>query len=196
MSQEVFDRSIEVLKEIKQEMVGLNHYGESLLHHKLIPFCNQLMENGIKPFLYTNGDVLTDNLIKQVATIDWHVFVISGHMDEVERHVLYQKCLEVGVKNINIQETLTKENTLDLAGQLPHGGVFKDSLPIVDPQHHCKFLVDDNGVILWNGDVTVCCVDYDGLGIYGNIMDPNIISIEAPAFKLCDTCPGHPGNIV
>ena len=35
----------------------------------------------------------------------------------------------------------------------------------------CPF-IDKNGVILWNGDVTVCCYDHDGRFSFGNINDP------------------------
>ena len=35
----------------------------------------------------------------------------------------------------------------------------------------CPF-IDKNGVILWNGDITVCCYDHDGKFSFGNINDP------------------------
>ena len=30
---------------------------------------------------------------------------------------------------------------------------------------------DKNGVILWNGDVTVCCYDHDGKHVFGNVSE-------------------------
>ena len=30
---------------------------------------------------------------------------------------------------------------------------------------------DKNGVILWNGDITVCCYDYDGKHVFGNVSE-------------------------
>ena len=50
--------------------------------------------------------------------------------------------------------------------------------------------------LIWNGDLVPCCVDYEGHGVFGNIMDANVLELKTPAFSLCDTCPGHPGNVV
>jgi MoaA/NifB/PqqE/SkfB family radical SAM enzyme len=34
-----------------------------------------------------------------------------------------------------------------------------------------------SGVILWNGDITVCCFDHNGLQVYGNVLEEDFMKI-------------------
>ena len=195
MTQATFSRCVDVLQELGQDEVGINHYGESTMHPKYVEFIRQLNDKGIKPFIYTNGDFLTDELIAELATCKLKFLIISGHMLMEERVALWEKCQVAGIAESYYQVTLTEQNTLSLAGQRLVG-VDAGETPLIDPQNHCRFLVEEMAVVLVNGDLTPCCVDYDGKGVFGSIFNFDVAKQKTPAFSLCDTCPGHPGNVV
>ncbi len=63
-----------------------------------------------------------------------------------------------------------------------------------------------NGTILWNGDITTCCYDYDGENVFGNILnEPDILKSDKMAkireriskrdFPLCKRCQQTDFNI-
>jgi len=196
MSLEVFDRCMWVLNQLGQDSVGLHHYGESTIHPDYVGRVRRANAAGVKPFIYTNGDLLTDELIAELAKCQLSSLTISGHMPRGPRQALWKKCVDAGISPAYWQVDMELENTIGLAGQVegPMQDIGKE--PLKDPEKHCRFLVEEQAIVLWNGDLVPCCVDYDGVGVFGNIMDEKVLELKTPAFKLCDTCPGHPGNVV
>lgn len=188
-------RCIEILKQIDQKTVGIHHFGESLMHPELIRFIEILNENEINPYLYTNGDFLTDERIEQLGKVRLDNLVISGHAPKERRIKLWEKTSAVGIKSY--WQTTVKEQAINMAGQLPIDyAVDKDLPPLSDPMTQCRFLVEQWACVLWNGDLVACCIDYEGLSIFGNIHDPEAISLKPVATSICDKCPGHPGNVI
>ena len=99
MTQETFDRCKWVLQHTGQKMVGMHHFGESIINPNLLSFAQQLNEMDIQPFLNTNGDLLTDDLISKLAGVRFHALTISGHMELSQRIELWQKCVNAGIAN-------------------------------------------------------------------------------------------------
>lgn len=192
----VIERVVEVMKLIGQtDPIGLQHYGESTLHPRLVEFIQYFNDNGISPFLYTNGDFLTDHLIERLSTTSLHTLVISGHIEMSKRYELYQKCKSKGI-NAYWQVTLEGCDQLtSLGGQIIVDHPTANSLPpLKDPAKNCGFLRDQKAIVLWNGDLVPCCFDYDGVGSFGSIFDSNVVDLVATPFKTCSTCPGHTGE--
>ena len=188
----LIDRCIEVMQQLGQTSVGLNHYGESLLHPKLIEYIARFNAGGITPFLYTNGDLLTDDLIDQLATVRIDPLVISFHMEREKRIALWYKCKD---RFPSFWQPEDSSSFINLAGQIPIEFAPDGGPPLTDPARQCMFITQKRGIVLWNGDITVCCPDYEGYGVFASIYDDNILDIDPVPFSLCKTCPGHPGNV-
>ena len=107
------------------------------------------------------------------------------------------KCFNKGTKagmKIYWQENIAdKKEYCNIANQIDlknHPDTKKKIL--TDPMTQCKFLREEQGVILWNGDLVPCCYDYDGIGVYGNVLDPDFsLDIVPKVFRICKQCPGH-----
>ena len=195
MELQVVERCIDVLLNLGQMTdVGLNHYGESLLHPGFIFILRMMNDKGINPWLYTNGDSLSDHLIESISKLKLSTLVISAHIAKVKRMELYRRCVEAGI-NTFWQEDYTPNNLLSIANQVGEGCDSKNPI-LEDPTNHCKFLRDQCAIVLSNGDLVPCCCDYDGKGVFGNIMDKDAINLNPKEFILCKQCPGHPTNIV
>lgn len=195
MELRVIERCIEVMLELGQTTdVGLNHYGESLMHPGFLFILNMMNAKGITPWLYTNGDYLTDHMIERIAKAKLSHLVISGHIIRARRVEVHNKCVKVGI-NAFYQDDFNAENILSIANQV-EGGCDRGNPPLTDPMNHCKFLKEQCAIVLANGDLAPCCCDYDGKGVFGNIMDVDAINLNPKEFSICKQCPGHPGNVV
>lgn len=195
VSEDLVLRCIDLLKQLNQKSVGLHHFGESLMHPELIRFIKIFNEHGIEPYIYTNGDFLSDERIAALAQVKLEYLVISGHAPQERRIKLFQKCSEAGI--ISYWQTTVKDVAINMAGQIPIDYASdKDKPPLTDPASQCKYLSEEWCCILWNGDMVACCIDYEGISIFGNIMDPNAINMRPIVTSICDKCPGHPGNVV
>jgi hypothetical protein len=194
----LIERCVEVMKEIGQTKdFGLHHFGESTMHPKLIEFIKYFNDNGMTPFLNTNGDFLTDELIAKLATVKLNPLIISGHIEYEKRVVLWQKCTDAGIPTWYHLDMLDAPTLTNLGGQIELNNKESDvlKLPILtDPMTQCGFLRKEMGIVLWNGDLTVCCFDYEGHGKFGSIYDPNVAELKPQIFSTCATCPGHPGQ--
>ena len=185
-------RCVEVLKLIKQtDQVGLHHFGESLLHPRLIEFIKYFNENGITPFLNTNGDFLTDDMIDTLSKVKLSSLMISLHLPQNRRIELWRKCTDKGIKSW--WQTNEMGGMTNLGGQISVEGV-PIGTPLSDPMTQCGFLREQRAIVLWNGDLVPCCFDFDGKGIFGSIFDTNAAELVPKIFNVCKTCSGHPGG--
>ena len=196
MSDETVDRCIEVLHQLGQGHIGLNHFGESLIHPKFVDICNKLNSENIKPWVYTNSDLINNEMIDKLLEINFESFVLSGHRDQNELIDLWQKMVNKGFKNVWWQRPV-KDQAASLAGQvvLPYSSDIGQE-PLVDPELHCRFLRDEEYIVLWDGKLATCCFDYDDKTVFGTIYDENCTNLVAKASDMCKGCPGHPENVV
>jgi hypothetical protein len=190
MSPIILRKCIQILNTLGQFTIAIHHYGESFLHQSYIEYIDALNMHGIKPSIYTNGDFLTDAMIEKLSTRQIAELIISAHRPQESRIELWQKCSEKGIKSY-WQQDIT--DPLDLAGQVETA----NKLPLLqNPAKQCKFLVEERCCVLWNGDLVPCCYDYEGIGIFGNIMDDNVMKLKPFANRLCASCSGHPGSVL
>ena len=201
MSFDTLKRVVEVLHQIGQtEWLGLHHFGESTLHPQLVDFIGYLNENNVLPFLNTNGDILTDDLIERLSTVKLQLLTISGHIEMAKREILWQKCTAKGIVTQYHYDMVDNPYITNLGGQidLPEGNKVGNTVitapPLTDPMVQCGFLRKELGIVLWNGDLTACCFDYEGHGKFGSVFDENAAELVPHVFSTCATCPGHPGE--
>jgi hypothetical protein len=193
MTIETFQRCIYWLKKWGQKDVGLNHYGESLLHPKLTEFLYLCNKEFIFPWLYTNGDLLDGRMIQKLSVFTFKSLIISGHIPREKRQELYWKCTAAGITCF-WQVDLKPEGLSNLAGQVPFEAGDAKKPPLKDPINQCRFLKEEKFIVLWNGDIVACCFEYDGKDILGHINDATLP--ESRVISLCATCPGHPSNTI
>ena len=194
MSAVTFERCVDVLLKLGQKSVGINHYGESLMNNNLVPWIERMNEAGIVPWLYTNGDLLDDDMIQSLASVRLGHLTVSGHMPKPQRQNIVSRCVDAGINAI-CQIDLNDDNTLDLAGQMRDEDDISEILPLLRPQDSCGFLKNEKAVVLWDGRLVPCCFDFDAVMPFGNINDAFALECMPSVGKLCATCTGHPSNI-
>lgn len=186
-------RCFGIARELGQVFLTLNHYGESLLHPDFINIVFLANHWGIDPIIYTNGDFLNDDLMGKLGKYRIASMVISGHGNLEYRKFLVAKAKEFGINAFFQVDVAT--NAINLAGQVKNEqAVDNDKPAISDPMNQCSFLRDQTPIVLWDGSLVPCCMDFDGKGTFANIFDENILTRFAGVFDLCHTCPGHPGG--
>lgn len=195
MSMETFQNALALCVEFEQTEVGLNHYGESLLHPQIVEMAVECNRVGISPWLYTNGDLLTDLMIRGLSVVRWSGFTISFHAPLERRIELFMKCQASGIPAH--YQAGNGENALSIAGQVPFENPSDAGQPpLADPMNHCRFLRDEMGIVLWDGRLVPCCFDYDAKGTFGSVNHPGALKQRPTVFPVCAKCPGHPANIV
>jgi hypothetical protein len=188
MSDVVFDRSLEVIKELvdrgTQRELNLNGNGESLLDGQLIQRIGKLRKalgTKIILMLSTNAVLVNPELaahlhaagINRVDVSPWKAGVVRKAI-----HHLAQK----GVDGIINWRAISHSH--NWAGQLePENRVAIEPAGVA-----CHPLLFGSGYIQSEGDVVPCCYDYRNLGRIGHIMDEYILEREVKQFCLCDTC--------
>jgi hypothetical protein len=196
MSFATLDRCVWVLGKLGQTKVGLHHFGESLMHPEFVDAIRLCNAAGVIPWFYTNGDFLSDDMIRKLTQVKLDNIVISGHMERCKRIERRNKCTEAGIPNVWWQQDMG-DSVINMAGQLQIPNASDNGKkPLQDPMRHCRFLVDQMCCVLWNGDLVPCCIDYEGSGVFGNIHDEDVLEAYARVCPLCWKCPGHPGNVI
>jgi hypothetical protein len=186
-------RCFGIARELGQTTLGINHYGEPLLHPDFLNIVFLANHWGIDPIIYTNGDFLSDDLMEKLGKYRIASMVISGHGNLEYRKFLASKARQFGI-NAFFQSDVSK-NAANIAGQMINpDAVDNDKPPLTDPLTQCRFLRNQLHIVLWDGSLVPCCFDFDGKGIFANIFDENILTRFAGVFDLCHTCPGHPGG--
>lgn len=194
MAIETFKQCLLHLKLLNQKVVGLNHYGESLLHPKLTEILHLCNQDFVLPWLYTNGDKLDDRMIQKLSAFKFKHLIISGHIPKEKRLGLWQKCCEAKIPAF-WQVDMEAQNVSNLAGQIDFPQAKDANLPpLADPITQCSFLTQEKHCVLWNGDIVACCFDYNGADVLGNVNDPELP--QTRVVNICHKCPGHPSNII
>ncbi|HNX90610.1 MAG TPA: radical SAM/SPASM domain-containing protein [Candidatus Omnitrophota bacterium] len=173
----------------------LYHWGESLLHPELYKIIEYIKMKRIKTFLTTNGTLLDEKNIRGLISSGLDRLTISmdgiGEYYEKIRGVPY-KDLEANIVElirqrdraksglkIDIDMTITKENEenvddfkmkwqgiADMVRIHPYVFVGGASERQIHPP--CNEVWRGNLIVLWDGRVVPCCVDYEGELILGD----------------------------
>jgi len=183
------------------QSVYLYDWGEPLLHPELPSIIRIASRLGHRTFMVTNGTLLTPSLSDALirAGLSTICFSIDG-LDETYSYlrgfdygVLEQKVLEFLRARKRLNPNLRVESNYvvspDTERQVEHftsiWGARVDHITFqpmltysrVRRFRHCRELWKGSLVVLWDGAVVACCVDYDGILKVGDATKENITSI-------------------
>ena len=197
MTWATFHATLALCQLLGQTTVGLHHYGESTLHPHWLDMADACGDYGIKPWLYTNGDLLDEGVIAKMRDFTWDHIVISSHAPIERRIWLHALLIREGIP-ATFQAATNDSGYVSIAGQVEfYNPADHGQPPLVNPAEHCRFLHDEYACVLWNGDLVPCCFDYEGRAVFGNVHDGDAVTKRAAPFNaICSRCPGHPGNVI
>lgn len=188
------------------EFILLFLWGEPLLHPKIFEMIEYIAKKGIRPVLTTNSTLFTPKIINKIAKskLDRITISMDGIKDTYEkiRGVSYAQT-EKNVMNLIAARNRTKSAvkidltmviTKDSEGNVDSfikrwKGVvdriqLQPSIELVDKklanrnkQDRCRELWRGNLVVLSNGYIVPCCVDYEGVMKIGDAKEKRIVDI-------------------
>jgi radical SAM protein with 4Fe4S-binding SPASM domain len=181
MKMEVFDKLLEDSGEFINEAY-MFHSGESLMHPKLGVMIRKLSDRGIKSVLFTNATFLTPEKTQKLVDAGLSILSVSYHLPKIHDNVKQAAEIVKGTKTKFIIQTVSgwedKPEGFDniIVRELMSYAGTVDTQKKKDNYYGC-FWAYYMTAVLWNGDVVMCCRDYDGEYILGNIMDEKLQDI-------------------
>lgn len=168
MAETTYRKIIDDLAKIKYcGRVSPHNFGEPLLDNRLPTLMEYTKQKLPNCFIYiaTNGDFLTDDLFRELIDKGVDHFYITNYDDEEKDFlkVLSEEC--------HVHVTLRDYKFIkkyDRAGK-----IYNLNLPFHGP---C-LRPSSQLVINWKGDVTLCCNDFYGNFVMGNVNDNNLYDI-------------------
>lgn len=161
-----------------QDSLSLTGIGEPTLHPMFLEFCQLARKALPQGFIHlaTNGILLTEEVAATLALIGVKVD-ISLHVPEKARHAVDIAKRYGILHHVNPGAIVSG---IDWAGQIKNWRV-------TAPVTVCQYLEQGWGCVLVDGRITTCCMDADGSGVVGHVME----SIEPKYLKpygLCKAC--------
>lgn len=186
MSFKTFQKVVELHIKLGQKDIVLHNFGEPLLHPDLLHFVQYAHKNGLASILSTNGLLLTDSLtrklkVRGLVSISW-----SAHVPSLEKKI-EKICEKYSIRMQKIDDFFH-----DWGGSIKR----KTDYQQIRKKVKCMFIQHEWGVVLWDGRVNVCCIDCEGLGVFGNVFDKNILKKSGSVIPLCKTCPVTLGRLL
>lgn len=150
------------------------------------PKCAQMIvmahEYGFPVYVYTTTVGMSRDDFEMIKDVPFRHFVIhkvpQANPDIVERcRSVLDNCLT---------ETRTNKNVNSRAGNL-EGPMFLD-VGEREGRFKCSVSKFDNNVLLPNGDVILCCMDYGLTHVLGNLSKKKKVVVRAKSYELCSRC--------
>ncbi len=174
-------------------------YGEPLLEPRILKIISEIYSIGAKPKIYTNADFLTPSLLEEMISNGLHTLFVSKHS-----HTLGKDCkealsilfssinefkgesLETICQRIEDREIIVKglhfrirdyySDFCDNRSYIHNRG---GSLDVITRKSEspiaCQYVMYP--VIDVEGNVVLCCNDYKGKHVLGNVLEKNLIDI-------------------
>ena len=198
-----------------QERVGFHHYSEPLLDKRNLMLAREAKKRGMKPYLHTNGDVLTrdDTLCEEVKRVyglivlglyDYKTNEELEHSKEFWRHKLDGANLEfstIGLHGVLAADSMGIPKAL--VPSSPRMAVPDFTFPNA-PCHRPLIRM----IIQYDGEIANCCEDTYGAFSLGNVYHSgleelwfserhvqiveDLIAGRREKFELCRNCPQPP----
>lgn len=188
MSQHTFEDAIELLLRCGQRTAYLHNFGEPLLHPSLIAFVTHCTDRGVVASFFTNGVLLTESILEDLAQAGLRYLYISEHTrGQCDR---VRDLIGHGGYPIEVRDTFrpVRNELHSWAGQ-----VRSDAIKLVRPaptrRLPCLFERQNAAVVLWDGRVNVCCIDVEGRGVQGTVAD-YLSAPDSYQFRPIDLCAG------
>ena len=182
----VFDRTLEVLKELvrqgTQREINMNGNGESFLDPQLVARVRRTKEimGDRKVAICTNGVNVSYEVCAALKDAGLDQLDLSPHSPWHARRAA-QIMAQVRIPGIlNNGPILYSHNW---AGQLESENRIECRLEL-----ECEQLKQGMGYVLTEGNITPCCFDYRNLGVFGTVFDDGILDRPIRPYALCRTC--------
>ena len=164
--------------------VNLHNLGESLLHPQLLGYVWMATERGIVTALSTNGSCLDQELVYDLEDAGLALLRIS--VDAVGAEYCYETRGDMVLKAHAVLPDSSAPEEVYRKGLDDQGGLIAGAPH--RPKCRCSFLYDSWRVVLWDGTVVTCCLDYDAENPLGTVWDEEW---KEPGISLCETCSGY-----
>lgn len=183
LPENLFKKLIDDLSMVKTRIIRLSPhmYGEPLLDNRLpdlISYAHTRLPK-ICIAVFTNGICLSIELYKKLVNAGVREFVITEHtskmLENVREIIEYNKNEKNNVF-INYRGKLVETSLGNRGGLI--------NTPNAAPSQKICRTPSRRIVINYKGDVLLCCDDYFGKHVYGNIAEENVIKIwKKPSFR-------------
>lgn len=160
-----------------QGLISFHFYNEIFTDKRIFSFFEKCQELGLNNYIFTNGDYLTMDIVKQLSTYNIKEFALSIY-DWKDDDEFELKCNALNTKlelqNYSWNYYIIKggDNFGNRAGYVTHKNE-ELTLPITAACSKIENKID----IRYDGTVVMCCMDYYGVHKIGNINHENIIDI-------------------
>jgi len=187
MTWDIFEKTVEWVKVLcengTQREVNLFGVGESTLHPDLVPMIKYAKEKipfRIPLHMNTNGILITKELAIRIRDAGINHIDITGH-DHYHTAKTIRIFREVGIVGELTYDFVTRPH--DWAGQVDW---FEIDKTVYDPGV-CPWLGYGQVMVMSDGNITNCCIDAFGQGIFGHVNE-DITKLEVLPFELCKKC--------
>ncbi len=185
MSESVFQYTLSILRQLvtrgTQNEVNLNGNGESLMDKdivKRVRAVKDIIGDERSVQFCTNGTELTYPLAMRLKDAGLNRLDISvHHVPSAAKAVSILR--RVQLPGVIAMGAITSPH--NWAGQLT-------SQPAPSYSLKCDPLIEGRGYVLTEGNISPCCYDFDNKGVFGTVMDEDILSREYGPYVLCDSC--------
>jgi hypothetical protein len=188
MTWPTFEKAIELLIRCGQRTAYLHNFGEPLLHPQIVDFVRHCTDRGVEASFFTNGVLLTGELLAGLADAGLRYLYVSEHARGEARRV-GALIAEAGLP-LEIRDRFRpqRDQLHTWAGQVAHGGRM---LPVhaSEGPGPCLFQRQEAAVVLWDGRISACCIDVEGQGALGTV-DDYLANPGSYAFRPIGLCRG------
>ena len=178
MTMPIFEKCIDIMRTLPYTGgINLHGMGEPLMNPHIIDmvqYAKHRLRNDIH--ICTNGLWFDDRLARELKYVGLDYLDVTDH-DPIITARVNKICSEHGINGV-VSDAF-RNMTHSWAGLIP--------LPHDEKWGGCKALSDGIVTVLWNGDITRCCIDANGVGVMGNILD-GLEGLETGKFELCEKC--------
>lgn len=179
MTEETFERVLYWLREFKQDVVNLHHFGESTMHPKFIEYLDRVSDIVPVVAVSSNGVGVTRQMVRDMKRAGLDNLGLSIHRPEVVQKVA-QMCIDEGLPYNWASGPISAPH--NWAGQVK--GIKNSTWA---ESFMCQFLIDQSCIIFQDGRVGTCCIDAEGIVDLGTVWD-DLRKVSLTPFKLCLTC--------
>ncbi|MBC8231251.1 radical SAM protein [bacterium] len=148
--------------------------GEPLLNPYIVEMTG-LMSDIVPVWISTNGDFLTEDLLKELIQAHVGTISVSRHDEEVAN-----RCEEL-LRKYNTKHLNQDQFNDDWAGQL------KDK-ECTSPPCYCAHIETGGAMVIWDGRIVTCCVDSQAEPVLGSVHDDELRHIAIKPIPLCADC--------
>lgn len=184
MTYETFKKVIELTKICNQDRLYLHNMGEPLLNKQLAKFIKYACDNNITCTFFTNGIHLNKHKIMELYNVGLRELSISEHVKGTSSKI------KMMIKELGLEDKLVFEDVYDTKKQ--HNWAMQtgnESDNHFESEGDCIFKRKNSFVILSDGRIASCCIDYEGVSSYLTIDDLlKEKTYKFKSFSLCENC--------